>query len=271
MSTPRYLELPPGPALAPWVACYWAIRADRAAGTPNRVMPDGCADLIVGVSGSAEPLVVGTMRAARVVPLSGPVDLFGVRFRPGCALPFLDTPLDGLTDTRVPLEALWGQGSQAVAQALAPAAPEIRAQRVERLLQSRLGAILAPRSGSDEALAARAIHLMRRTRGGLGVAAVAALLGVGERRLQRAFDRSVGLGPKMLGRVLRFRRALREIERGGFHPGPIGWTALALAAGYADQPHFIREFKALAGLTPARYAAERRTVGFIQYEEAGRE
>jgi AraC-like DNA-binding protein len=120
-------------------------------------------------------------------------------------------------------------------------------------------------------LTASAVDLMRRTRGGLGVGAVAALLGVGERRLQRAFDRSVGLGPKMLARVLRFRRALGEIERAGFHPGPTGWTALALAAGYADQPHFIREFKALAGLTPARYAAERRSVGFIQYEEPGRE
>ena len=271
MSAPRYLELPPGPALAPWVACYWAIRADRAAGTLNRVLPDGCADLIAGVPGSAEPLVVGTMRTARVVPLAGPVDLFGVRFRPGGALPFLDTPLDQLTDTRVPLDALWGRASEAVADALAPAAPEIRAQRLERALQAWLGALPAPGPRSDEALAARAIDLMRRTRGGLAVSAVAALLGVGERRLQRAFDRSVGLGPKMLSRVLRFRRAVREIERAGFDPGRIGWTALALAAGYADQPHFIREFKALAGLTPVRYATERRTVGFVQYEGDGRE
>jgi AraC-like DNA-binding protein len=45
---------------------------------------------------------------------------------------------------------------------------------------------------------------------------------------------------------------------------------LAFAAGYADQSHLIREFKALAGLTPARFVAERRRVGFVQYRESGR-
>ena len=47
------------------------------------------------------------------------------------------------------------------------------------------------------------------------------------------------------------------------------WTALAYAAGYADQSHLIREFRALAGVTPARYAAERARVGFVQYAEDG--
>lgn len=271
MSPPRYLELPPGPALVPSIACYWAIRGDPAGSTANRVMPDGCADVIVGVSGSPEPLVVGTMRTARVVPLSGPMDLFGVRFLPGCALPFLDTPLDQLTDIRVPLDALWGRSAEVVADALAPAEPETRARRLDRVLQSRLAAMNGFRPGRDEALAARAVDLMRRTRGGLGVRDLAKALGIGERRLQRAFDRSVGLSPRTLARVFRFRRALREIERAGFDTGRIRWTALALAAGYADQPHFIREFRALAGLTPTRYAAERGGVGFVQYGDAGAE
>jgi AraC-like DNA-binding protein len=234
-------------------------------------MPDGCADVIAGVTGSAEPLVVGPMRSARVVPLSGPVDLFGVRFRPGCALPFLDAPLVELTDGRVPLDALWGRAAEAVADALAGGKPETRALRVERVLQSRLRCAKALRRGGDEALAVRAVDLMRRTRGSLGVADLAAALSVGERRLQRAFGRSVGLSPRALGRVLRFRRALREIERAAYDPGRLGWAALALGVGYADQPHFIREFKSLSGLTPARYVAERRAVGFIQYEEGGPE
>ena len=42
------------------------------------------------------------------------------------------------------------------------------------------------------------------------------------------------------------------------------WSGIAALAGYADQSHLIREFKALAGLTPARWAAERRGVGFVQ-------
>jgi AraC-like DNA-binding protein len=93
----------------------------------------------------------------------------------------------------------------------------------------------------------------------------AAALGVNERALQRAFDESVGISPKGLARVLRFRQALRAIERTVAGGGQPSWTTIAYDAGYADQPHFIREFKTLAGITPAEYAREFGRVGFVQY------
>jgi AraC-like DNA-binding protein len=114
-----------------------------------------------------------------------------------------------------------------------------------------------------------AVKLLRRARGGVGIGQVAAALGVGQRRLERAFDRSVGLSPKALARVLRFRRALGDLGRPHDARSAPLWASLALGAGYADQSHFIREFKALAGLTPSRYLAERRGVGFVQYAGDG--
>ena len=89
-------------------------------------------------------------------------------------------------------------------------------------------------------------------------------LDAGGRRLERAFARAVGVSPKVLDRVLRLRRAIRALER-----GTPGWSAIACEAGYADQAHLIREFRSLAGITPARWAAERRAVGFVQYGEDG--
>ncbi|MEP7219956.1 MAG: DUF6597 domain-containing transcriptional factor, partial [Bacteroidota bacterium] len=44
---PLYRESPPSPRLAPYVECYWSMRAiPGAAPTPNRVLPDGCVDII---------------------------------------------------------------------------------------------------------------------------------------------------------------------------------------------------------------------------------
>ena len=212
-SHPRYRELPPGAALAPWVECFWAMRSLGARSVPNRVLPDGCSDIIIGLGDAPGPVVVGTMRTAAVHAPSGPVDYFGVRFRPGAGLRFLDVPLDELTDRRVPLDELWGGD----ARALADVAPDARPARAAEL--------------------------------------------------ERAFDLCVGLSPKVLGRVLRFRRAIDRIERGGV-PDVRSWTAIAFDCGYADQPHLIREFRALAGVTPAQYAAERHGVGFVQYPEA---
>jgi AraC-like DNA-binding protein len=98
---------------------------------------------------------------------------------------------------------------------------------------------------------------------------VAAALGVGERRLERAFDRCVGLSPKTLARVLRFREVVERIGRLRDRGTDAGWTAIAFDAGYADQSHLIRDFRELAGVTPARYVAERSGVGFVQYDWTG--
>ena len=38
--------------------------------------------------------------------------------------------------------------------------------------------------------------------------------------------------------------------------GPIDWTRLALDLGYFDHAHFIRDFRAVAGRTPAQYERE---------------
>ena len=205
------------------------------------------------------------MRSAAVFPLSAPVDYFGVRFRPGCGLPFLGVPLSELTDARVPLDDLWGRE----AASLDDVATHARLARMEAVLSERLHRWLRDRS-ADEPLATRAIALMRQARGGAGIRDVASALGVGERRLERAFDRSVGVAPKVFARVMRLRRAVRRIEAATKGAAPVVWTALAFDAGYADQAHLIREFRTLAGVTPVQYAAERRHVGFVQYADADR-
>jgi AraC-like DNA-binding protein len=260
---PRYLEVPPSPALAPWIECFWSIRVGPRPPVVNRVLPDGCADLIVGVDGAGGATVVGTMRSALLVPLAGPARLVGVRFHPGAALRIFDASLAELTDRRIPLELLWGRAAEELAAALHRADTVDGARRAEHLIAERLGRATR-RPADDEALAQRAVALLRRARGGVGVREVAAALDVGERRLQRAFDRSVGLSPKVLGRVLRLRRAIRRLDSAG---RPLTWAGVAAAAGFADQAHLIREFRALAGITPAAYVRERRAVGFVQYPQ----
>ena len=235
------------------------IRTTGVRATPNRVLPDGCSDIILGIPDMAGPVAVGTMRSAAIFPLRNGVELFGIRFHPGAGLPVFGVPLGEITDQRVPLDALWRDG----AARLADLAPENRVDGIERVLTSRLQGWLRD-AGDDAPLASRAVALLRQSRGGATIRAVAAALGVGERRLERAFGRSVGVGPKMLERVLRMRRAIRRINAVRESGKPLAWTDVAFDAGYADQPHLIREFRALAGVTPRQYVAEQGGVGFVQ-------
>lgn len=87
---------------------------------------------------------------------------------------------------------------------------------------------------------------LRRRQGRLRIVALASLLGVSRRRLERAFVRELGISPKRYARILRLNVVLASVateERARI-------TQLALDAGYFDEAHLLRDFRALAGRRP---------------------
>ena len=108
-------------------------------------------------------------------------------------------------------------------------------------------------TGSSLELAGAAVDLLERGPL-LRVEELARRLHVSPRTLERAFRSCIGLTPKHYLRILRLQRLLRRLE----DPAPLpGWAQLALAHGYADQSHLIRDFRALAHSTPERHRSER--------------
>ncbi len=69
--------------------------------------------------------------------------------------------------------------------------------------------------------------------------------------LLRVFRDAVGLPPHNYLTQVRVRRA-RQLLQASLRPAEV-----ALAVGFTDQSHLTRHFKALVGVTPARYAGER--------------
>lgn len=105
---------------------------------------------------------------------------------------------------------------------------------------------------------------LRRTDGSAGVAELAEGTGWSRRHLLNRFRDQVGLTPKIAGRVLRFERAARLLvpvlaDGGPGAPAELSISTVAAECGYADHAHMIREFRALAGVTPSAYVAEWQT------------
>ncbi|RZT86101.1 helix-turn-helix protein [Pseudonocardia sediminis] len=92
---------------------------------------------------------------------------------------------------------------------------------------------------------------LSRTAGATGVAELAAETGWSRRHLLTRFRGQIGLPPKTAGRVLRFQRASGLVTA-----GVTSLADVAATCGYADQPHLVREFRALAGVTPTAFRAE---------------
>jgi methylphosphotriester-DNA--protein-cysteine methyltransferase len=62
-----------------------------------------------------------------------------------------------------------------------------------------------------------------------------------------------GESPKRIQRIQRLNALVADLDR-AVEPA---WAHLAVRHGYFDQPHLIREVRALTGLAPTRLHAER--------------
>ena len=91
--------------------------------------------------------------------------------------------------------------------------------------------------------------------GRIRIAELSARLGLGGRRLERAFQRQIGVSPKLFTRIVRFQRVFELVQAGLPCPGRIAidWAMLALDCGYFDQSHLIRDFRRFSGQSPAAY------------------
>ena len=258
-----YAEYEPDPALRPFVECYWS----RVAPAPSqdrgvrRVLPDGCIDIVFNVGqprgqpgapgsvGDDERIyVVGTMTRPLLIRPSDGDQFVGVRFRPGKAHAFLEVPASELTDRSVALDDLWGHTGSVHDRLSSAGDLAQRVRTLEQILMGRLSAIAGP-----DPLVEAAVGLILRARGNTSVETLSRSMGVTRQHLARRFGQHVGVGPKMLCRVGRFRHVLDRID----HAPEIPWSALALDLGYYDQPHLIADFKALTGVPPEQYLGAR--------------
>ena len=69
-----------------------------------------------------------------------------------------------------------------------------------------------------------------------------------ERQLNRLFLTQIGMNIKDYARLTRFNYVLKHIQQ-----SPCFFAALSQQAGYFDQAHFDKDFKAISGVTPQTY------------------
>jgi AraC-like DNA-binding protein len=254
----RYREFAPVRALADIVARLWTLEGHAAADAgPDPVLPDGRPELIVHLREPFETLTVdglaerqaafmfaGQLPAQLLLRPRGRVAVLGVRFHPHGAAAVIATPQSEVAGAPVRVDDISG-----------PLARALRAVRdfedVDRAMEFVQAVLIrtADRTRIDRRVAF-AIDAIGRTSGRITVDSLAQATGLTRRHLERRFLTTVGVSPKRLARLARFQRALRLLNG---HDSPRGGTDTATACGYADQAHFIRDFRLLAGCSPGEH------------------
>jgi AraC-like DNA-binding protein len=98
--------------------------------------------------------------------------------------------------------------------------------------------------------------------GRLRVAEISRRVGWSPRHLTQRFRAETGLSPKELARVVRFSGARDRLVARAARGGPLDLARLAAEAGWYDQAHLTRDWRAFTGLAPTRWLAEE--FGFVQ-------
>ncbi|HEY5851035.1 MAG TPA: helix-turn-helix transcriptional regulator [Lysobacter sp.] len=265
----------PLPALRPFVESVWASAASTHSVAPREhVLPCNRMHLAIRLDGPlrlyrdaddargeaiASAVVAGTRAGFYVKDTTRPSRSVGVILRPGASQALFGCNADELTGCHVPLDALWGGAAHDLHARLLDEDDE---SRQLELLQRALLARLRPVRAMHPAIA----QTMQGLEQGHQVAALARASGCSHRLLLARFRAATGLAPKAYARVLRFRHALKLLERGQ------RLADVAHDAGYSDQAHFNREFRELSGITPQAYrrapvrgGAHVGMVNFLQY------
>ncbi|TDD93625.1 helix-turn-helix domain-containing protein [Actinomadura rubrisoli] len=245
----------PHPALRPFLRFYDGYWEPEVVPTRMRTLPTRTTVMIVNLGPPLHLTVPDPGTSARDYGsfVAGMHDGHGMYAHPGGQRGIqLDlTPLGAYTLSGVPMARLTNAAVD-LPDLLGPAASPL----VERLAAAPswgerfglLDAFLLRRleSGpSPDPEVARAWRLLTGAGGLVSVADLAADVGWSRKHLTRRFHEQAGLPPKVMGRVLRFQRAVGLLSGGGSAIADV-----AFACGYYDQAHLNREFRALSGCTP---------------------
>jgi AraC-like DNA-binding protein len=241
-----YREISPAPHLAPFVECFWT--SEPECDGAGRVLPDGCLDILFFSRGGelVDARVVGAMARFCDVSLRAGESVLGIRFHPGMAGVCFNGDIPALNDRTAPLEDALGSAAKSLTEVF-----RRRAETEDRVARLGERLVRSPRVSEVQ----QAIGTLVHERGRISVVDLAEVAGLGDRQLRRACCKHSGLAPKQLARILRFRHAVTRLQQGLADDG----AGLALDCGYYDQAHMIRDFRELAGTSPAKFL---RSTGF---------
>jgi len=262
----RYQEFPPGRSLASIVKCFWLLEGSPAPITPigplDAVVPDGCPEIIVHFGDrftedaagrhlvQSDVIVSGQLTRPLMLRPTGRVGMVGARFRADGLFSVLGVPMQELVDRRVPLETICSGVSTLQARIAEAGSDRERVGHLEAFLKRKLA-----ERGTLDAVVQHNVQAIFASSGQVSPDQLAQYAGLTVRQLERRFQVAVGVSPKFLCRIVRFRAIFDRLQ------SSTPWSNIALDCGFFDQSHLIRDFKLFAGQSPTAFLAAQSEFG----------
>jgi AraC-like DNA-binding protein len=257
-------EFSPDMRLAAYIRSYFFISVNFG---KFHFPADGCPGLIVNLG---NPFLLGfeqgrlsefvgcrffgsQTRNLLVTHVKGQTELLAVKFKPGQWTRFFNVPAIELTDTSASIHTLWGKSGRELEQRVYET--KHVSNKVKLLDHTFIKLLSIGNDASDERIP-MALNAIWRHNGQVRIEELAKALSISRRHLNRCFLEFVGLTPKRVCRIARFLSAFSPRQT----IGQINWADLAIASGYSDQAHFIRECRYFTGKSPLPFLNDRTSL-----------
>ncbi len=271
MTGPDHAVAAPALPLRPFVSHYAGSRMRDVPQWQHAGLPSRYIDLIVSLArpieivrmpgaqspGAYRAFVAGLQQAPAVVRMGGDLDCLHVFLKPGAARALLGVSGREVAAHVVHLADVDGALCNELMERLSGAGtwPE-RFAAVDRVLLRRLRPVTMP---DAMAWTWRSLAI---SHGRMPVHELAREIGFSRRHFGERFISEFGVTPKAAARVFRFERACRLFLR-----SPRRIVDVAIASGFHDQAHMVREWHAMAGCTPREWILGQ--LPFLQDYEIG--
>jgi AraC-like DNA-binding protein len=262
MLTPMKLTpLLPPEQLGNYVRSLWTLQSASDEEHRFDAVADGCAGIIFQRPGAGSlqladgkvlPTVFlyGQSTETRELHCSGQFDVLGIFLRPAAVRSMFGIDATELTDGCVDLADLIKGKDQRLVERLVNA---VSVEEQTAVLCTSLAENISANNAQADAIIHNAADRIRAANGRLSISALRAELGITERTFERRFKASIGMPAKLFARICRFQGALDPLLGGDY----ARLSDIAFDHDYADQSHYVREFKAFAGHTPKHYPSRR--------------
>jgi AraC-like DNA-binding protein len=251
----------PGPALAPYIDDIRIVRSKASAGGVSKYCPPSLLQFMqiaIGEPGGHRLSKDSESQLEDKAFVAGPdlsdsfVDFpeaggtfVEVSFRAAGVFPAFGVSCQDLRDLAVPIDDVLGpMSAELMAKTVGAQSDSRRVKIVEEVLTP----YFKNRATPPEALR-QAVARLYQSHGGLKVSTLAEELGVTRQHLNRLFKRWLGVSIKAAAGVLRFRQAVRLLQKNQVND----WADTASACGFYDQSHLIGAFQEFSGTSPERF------------------